>query len=237
MNQIQKSEIHIYRINFSLWKEYIFEESDSLKFLQSDELKKVNNLKFREDKERALMTFYLRRKILSSYLEISPEKIFFNSNRFGKPFIHPDLNSDIRFNYSHSGDYLILAVCNDSELGIDIEEIKEIPELEWLAENNFSDSEFLAFISFNNDKERLNFFYKIWTRKEAILKGMGTGITNDLKQIILFQPPINDSAFTSEFMKYNDWILSDLIVPENYLAALAYQSENLKKLVYFDTIL
>lgn len=86
----------------------------------------------------------------------------------GKPYIlnHPD----VHFNVSHSKNMVVCAVC-DTPVGVDVEIIREYKER--LARRISSDEE-LDIIEKSENKALE--FIKLWTKKEAYLKFLGTGI-------------------------------------------------------------
>ncbi|WP_368887784.1 4'-phosphopantetheinyl transferase superfamily protein, partial [Escherichia coli] len=47
-----------------------------------------------------------------------------------------------------------------------MELVKDLPDMIDLAKNYFSEKELQHFHSLENKIDRINFFYKIWTRKE-----------------------------------------------------------------------
>ena len=69
------------------------------------------------------------------------------------------------FNTAHSGNMVICCGTDIGRIGIDIEQVKEIE----LADYNdyFTPNEW--------DKIKHDGFYDFWTRKEAVLKAIGTG--------------------------------------------------------------
>src|SRR5690606_9432436 len=79
-------------------------------------------------------------------------------------------------------DRLLIAVCR-RPVGVDIEKTRTIPDLEALAAEVFSDEE-LA--SWQNVSRGADAFLGLWTRKEALLKGIGLGITQHLKSVSVF---------------------------------------------------
>src|SRR5690606_17840232 len=82
-------------------------------------------------------------------------KIQFNS--YGKPFI----DQNIFFNLSHSGNYVVCAFFMQ-EIGIDIEEIKEIEIDDF--NKIFTEGERKCLKNSNN---RTNDFFRYWTMKES----------------------------------------------------------------------
>lgn len=233
MKKIIISQIHIYLINFYEDINYL---DRSVDFLSDDEINKVNKMKFESDRNRAFKTFLVRRKILSYYTDISPDRIIIGYNANGKPFVAEEKFVKIKFNYSHSHDFLVFAICLDNEIGVDFEFIKALPDLDNLAVNYFSQEEFCYYQSFKSPEEKLFFFYKIWTRKEALLKAIGTGLTDSLKDLKVFQKSANNNSDLLVNYHKKNWIISDLQVPENFIGSLAYKSEKPKELIYFDSL-
>lgn len=98
----------------------------------------------------------------------------------GKPYIE---NSSFSFNISHSGDFVIGVVspCNS---GIDIEYIKS--RNSGIAKRFFAQAEIEALDNMSDDN-KTNLFYKIWTRKESILKLDGCGISVPLDSFCVLE--------------------------------------------------
>ena len=81
----------------------------------------------------------------------------------------------LRFNVSHSSDLAVIAVCQGRELGVDLEQLRSIGEAERIVESFFSAGEQAEFASIASEARAMAFL-RGWTRKEAILKGLGVGI-------------------------------------------------------------
>lgn len=92
----------------------------------------------------------------------------------GKPFL-PDFPA-VRFNFSHSGEYLALAI-SDSEVGLDIQETKN-PHTDALkiAKRYFTETEYKSLLSCDTPEQRRSLFFLLWTIKEAYLKYLGCGL-------------------------------------------------------------
>lgn len=232
MVQNLESEIHIYTINFSTERNSV---ENYIQFIPEDEKVKVNRSKFSVNRQNSIITYYFRRKILSQYLIIEPSEIEFSYNSYGKPLISEHQRSGIHFNYSHSGEFLIFAISKNIEVGVDIELVKDLPDMIDLAKNYFSEKELQHFHSLENKTDRVNFFYEIWTRKEALLKALGTGIIDDLRSINLMT--LNNITGQPDLIYFlgNSYIIDHIRTPENYISSIAYQSGETHNLVYFDT--
>ena len=106
--------------------------------------------------------------------ETSPLK----KGEHGKPyfeFVSEELSFE--FNISHSGDYVAVAV-GVVPVGVDIQIVQN--NRMKLAGRFFSVEENEALDGLA-DEEKLQRFFQIWTRKEALLKADGCGITIDLR--------------------------------------------------------
>ena len=101
----------------------------------------------------------------------------FISNKFGKPSL-AEKYKRLNFNLSHSSECSVLAFSPNSEIGIDIEKIDPEFEFDLIAKAHFSEAE-NRFID-AGQHESSKRFYTLWTRKEALLKAIGTGIGENL---------------------------------------------------------
>ncbi len=119
------------------------------------------------------------REILGGLLGERPEALRFRAVARGKPELDFPATADgrppLRFNLSHSADLAAIAVCHGHELGIDLEQLRAIGEAERIVESFFSVTEQAEFASIAVEARPLA-FVRGWTRKEAILKGLGVGI-------------------------------------------------------------
>jgi 4'-phosphopantetheinyl transferase len=95
-------------------------------------------------------------------------------NEFGKPIAE----NGVCFNLSHSGDWVLLAV-HSADVGCDIEKLR-YTRYERMGKIVFTERE-LAQIHLAFDK--MNAFYQIWTKKEALLKCMGKGFHRAAKSV------------------------------------------------------
>lgn len=74
-------------------------------------------------------------------------------------------------NISHSGEWILLAITEHGSVGIDIE--KKVPLNITDYQIGFNRHEWDSIIAAKGDE--LEYFYKLWTQKEAVLKAEGSG--------------------------------------------------------------
>lgn len=128
-------------------------------------------------------------------------------DEFGKPYI----DTKTYFNISHSGDYVICAVSKCSKVGIDIEEVKPI-NIDDIKSEVFNEIEISHF---KVSKNPIEFFYKIWTIKEAVLKGEGVGLQKSMNQIKIHG---TQASFLGNY-----WNLGELRIDDRYAANIAFK--------------
>ena len=93
----------------------------------------------------------------------------------GKPFIKGKDN--FHYNLSHAGNWVVIAY-GDSEVGVDVEELRVDTDIEAIARRFFTTEE--QYYVFEEDKNRRQRFFEIWTGKESYLKYLGTGLAKDM---------------------------------------------------------
>ena len=141
------------------------------------EQRREQALKFRHEQGQRLcvLAYQLLKQGLKEEYGISENPIF-EYNEHGKPSIvgHPE----IFFNLSHCKEAAVCVV-SDHPVGIDVESIREYKES--LVRYTMNDDEVLEIES---AADPASAFIRFWTMKEATMKLIGTGISNDMKTII-----------------------------------------------------
>lgn len=164
------------------------------------------------------------RELLASYLDMEPGDIELDRNEHGKPRLL-NADSDLAFNYSHSGDYVAYAFCRGVDVGVDIEFNGRRARVLGISRGFFSPSEYRTLASLPTDEQHEHFF-RLWTLKEAYLKARGEGIHFGLERFrfelgegespvaeIHFADGVDDSP--------QHWQFHSLIFPPGYSLALA----------------
>ena len=149
-------------------------------FINIEKKYKIQNYIHKKDKIRTLFGEILIRSIAKEKLNIKNKDIIFNKNEYGKPFLkgYPKFN----FNISHSGDFVVCAVDNES-IGIDVEEVKAM-EYKEIAKRFFNKEE-VNYILKEELEQQLDKFYEIWTLKESYIKCRGKGLSIPLESFTI----------------------------------------------------
>jgi 4'-phosphopantetheinyl transferase len=155
------------------------EPGPELALLAADEKERAARFVRARDRRRFVRCRAALREILGGLLAQSPGSIRFRARGQGKPELDSGLWSHgppaLRFNVSHSADLALIAVCRGRELGVDLEQIRPISEAERIVASFFSLTEQAEFAVLADEAKSLAFI-RGWTRKEAVLKGLGSGL-------------------------------------------------------------
>jgi 4'-phosphopantetheinyl transferase len=203
-----QTEVHLWRVNL-----FCEHESHWRGTLSADEQQRADRYVFAPDRRRFSVTRAILRTILGRYVHSAPESLCFQFSKFGKPSLSPSQNSGgIQFSVAHSGDYSLLAFGLAIHLGVDVECLHVQRIVPDLAKAVLSPTEYLSFLALpNTEHERA--FCDAWTRKEAIVKALGGGlsISLDSAEVEQARPPA--------------WSVFNIEMDADYSAALAVKAQ------------
>ncbi len=144
--------------------------------LSPDERSRADRFVFAHDRDRFRVGHGRLREILAGYVGVPAGELRFAYGEHGKPRLSLDGPAP-HFNLSHSDDQAALAVSHDVEVGVDIEKVRMVER--GLARRFFGAAE-IAALEALPDEQWLDGFFRCWTRKEAVLKATGVGLTLSL---------------------------------------------------------
>jgi 4'-phosphopantetheinyl transferase len=192
--------------------------------LSPDELQRGNRLIDKERRDRFFVGRGLLREALAGYLEVKPAAVTIAEQEFGKPHLPEQEGCDgIRFNVSHAGGAILIAVSKGREVGCDLEELRQDLEFRPMAERYFSQREREELFGLPA-AEQLAAFYRCWTRKEAYLKAAGSGFSQPSTGFdVTLLPGAGPAllAHRGDPEEIERWEIRDVEVPQPYCAALA----------------
>jgi 4'-phosphopantetheinyl transferase len=177
---LKPEQVHLWTVSFDLPDRKVNELGE---LLSDEELKKAERFRFLHLKRQYIVFHATLRKILASYLGLNESEIVFIHNDYGKPAVAEHINpSNLQFSMSRSLETGVYAFMLNNEIGIDIERINPLPDMESIVNRHFSINEKNIFDGLDHN-EKINWFYTVWTRKEALLKAVGTGLYLPLENI------------------------------------------------------
>src|SRR5262249_7275622 len=117
------------------------------------------------------------RYLLGHYLHCDPAKVSLVYGLKGKPAVESP--SSLQFNMTHSGDLAVIAFTVHREIGVDVEQIRPLADMQQIANRFFCTEEATEIMS-APQTERERAFFLCWTRKEAYIKATGDGLSAPL---------------------------------------------------------
>ncbi|HVT57685.1 MAG TPA: 4'-phosphopantetheinyl transferase superfamily protein [Thermoanaerobaculia bacterium] len=157
--------------------------------LAPDEWQRANRFRFDRHRRQYVVGRGALRHLLAAYLGTPPGQIHFTYGPRGKPFLAPPQAADgLQFNLSNSSDLALAAFVRGPEIGVDLEYLKPMSDLEKIAERFFSASERAALRALPPEQKKEAFF-NCWTRKEAYLKAVGEGLAARLDSFAVTLAP------------------------------------------------
>jgi len=202
-------------------------QDDWQALLSPDESGRMARYRFPRDQQDYLFARGMLRILLGAYVELAPERLSFSYSNQGKPSLaNSDVKERVSFNLSHTNGAAMLAVCQTGEIGADIEAEREDVEIEQIASRFFSLAEREELMQVPEECRRAAFL-RCWTRKEALLKAKGGGLSLPLD---VFDVSIGSSenrvtlitrADPSEAAK---WLILPVPVPHGFAAAVAVET-------------
>lgn len=210
---LSPDKIEIWRIKLSSNKTRI---SGFYKLLAPEEKTRSTSFFHEADTHRFIIGKAMLRILLGNYLNTSPESLTFSTGMNNKPVLNFQSKSIIDFNISHSGDYILIAIA-DKPVGIDIEHYNIDSGSQEIMKVVFSKKE-MSFITEQAHPDKT--FYKLWTRKEALLKATAKGLNNDIPDI----PCLNGNHFVSHMQlnSYENWRVNNFNIDEQHTGSIAY---------------
>ena len=121
------------------------------------------------------------------------------------------------FNLSHTDNLILIAIAN-SQVGVDVEKIDRNADKEGIIKHFFSEREQTSYFSQPENQKELA-FVKGWTRKEAILKATGEGLSSMKNYEVSFEPKTDIPIINS--ISENNFKIKDFTPKDGYAACLA----------------
>ena len=205
--------------------------------MSAEEKQRANRYKFAEHKNRFIIFHGFMREVLAQYIDIKPAAIRYSKGEKGKPYLENPLVTPLQFNLSHTKDIAILAIASQGEVGVDIENLDRKTDWQGIVKRFFTDQEQQVLFALPEDKQR-HAFYELWTRKEAYMKVLGTGLSLSPTDFSLTVPPEKPALIqhhSEKFKTDKDIQFKKISLPanlNNYFATIASEFK-IKSLNHF----
>ena len=199
-----------------------------LHLLSADEQARAARFVRPRDTERFVVGRGKLRQILALYTGVPASDLSFS---YG-PQDKPELPDGPVFNLSHSDGWAALVVApgakTDTQLGVDIEAERQVED--GVAARFFSAREY-ATLSALPARDWMGGFYRCWTRKEAVIKAAGSGLSTPLDSFDVTLAPGDPARITrvsGDLAPVGAWSLFHLDIAPGFVGAIAAVTDRKK---------
>ena len=225
--QIKKEELHVWWANL---RDFDLAVPALWAVLSQWERARAERFSILRDKEDFIIRHGMLRMLLGLYVGCYPSRLDLSMGPNGKPELHSHFETDgVHFNLSYSGDVVLYGFTGACPIGVDVEQIQPIPHCERIARKTFSPAETESLMALPR-KLRIDRFFDLWTRKEALLKAAGDGLRSSQKDRPHIVPRSDSSRFAQPAPPADtpaEWHVHSFSPREGYIAAVAFQKPDL----------
>jgi 4'-phosphopantetheinyl transferase len=215
------TEIHIWQASLAVTSNALEQFACTLSL---DEQQRAERFRLPRDSHRFIASRGILRTLLGRYLQIAPKQLQFSYGASGKPALADALAHGLRFNLSHSEDLMLCAIARCGCIGIDLEHLRPVNNLEDLTQRFFSPQEHAA-IHALPDARRLRSFFQHWTCKEALLKATGEGLMSlSAIELAIERDHAELVNWHNSAKPASAWLLELFTPTPHYVAAIAADS-------------
>ncbi len=222
------SNVHVWLASLRI-KDHVFDHIQQ--FLSPDERIRADQYMHSTVRRTYVSTRGILRDILARYMNCHAVDVTFNYSPEGKPAISlAEQPAGLEFNLSHSSGFLAVAVAQGLKVGVDIERLRRVPDMDLISARFFSKNERGA-ISGLPDEDKPDGFFRCWTRKEAYLKATGNGLSIPLDSFEVSVEPDNPIHMRSNRIDPNEvtrWSFFSFIPEDGFIGALVIESPQVR---------
>jgi len=201
------------------------EEAGLRRDLTPEEGERATRYRHAAAREQFVRSRAALRRLLAANLGCTPHEVEVVANADGKPMLR---GGGLQFNVSHTDGVVLIALA-DTPVGVDVERLRDMPGAAGLVGRYFSEPEQRQFAALPGTLQTAGFF-RGWTCKEAVLKGIGCGV-RELDRCFVELHPDAPPAILGPPETASAWrVVTWQPTPET-LAALAVATKNAAVLV------
>jgi 4'-phosphopantetheinyl transferase len=186
--------------------------------LSEQELSKYKGIKAAKQRELFCLRKGVTRILLRELFDTCDLQYAYDHN--GKPYI-VDNSRNIKFNISHSKEYLLIGTSEQIDIGVDVEKINYKLDYALIAKSILSTEELILFNSYN-ETQRFRSFYKAWVQKEAASKAVGLGLALGFNSFsVNINPELNNEEYSIKISNINYCLRLRVSLENDYALAIA----------------
>jgi 4'-phosphopantetheinyl transferase len=219
---LAEHEVHVWRAWLDL---DAISTSRFYSTLSPEEKTRAAGFVLARDRDRFTVTHGILRQVLGRYLYMPPANVPIKVGPHGKPALSNEAKKDpapLHFNLSHSDGLGLFAFSLESEVGIDVEQIRPEVAKEGIEEAYFSAREQRELDALPAES-RAEGFFRCWTRKEAYVKAGGEGLLLPLDSFDTSLTPGQPAVLHR--VDQERWSLYSVCPEPGFIAAVVVESK------------
>ena len=220
--------VHVWRIDLDADAGTI---PSLLELLSGEERVRAARFRSTEMRLRFVVAHGALRLILSHYAAAPAASLRFTAAAGGKPFI---AGAPIAFSLAYAETLALCAVAAEGHIGVDVERLRPLEDGEAVVRQYFAPGERAQYEA-AAPADRVATFFSAWTRKEAFVKAVGTGLQHALSSFEVEATPSAESPHLSlpAEPSVSTWHLRSFVPRPGYIAALA-MDRDIQPLTFLD---
>ena len=212
---LSENEVHVVLVDLT-----DFELATFASILDADECRRAASFRSRDDRDRFIASHVAFREVVGAVLHKPPADVRWSIGGNNKPLV---VGSTLGVNLSHSGERAAIALAWRRDVGVDIEQVRELDDLEPAAVA-FSRAEHRELLSYQGDGRR-DAFYRVWVGKEAFLKARGDGLGGPLTSFdVSAEQGCEEALVANRLDDGRIWSIHRVDAGRDYAAAIAASS-------------
>jgi 4'-phosphopantetheinyl transferase len=220
--KLTQGEVQVWRIDLS---HADADDTEYLRVLSSEETERAARLRAGQVRNQFLAGRSCVRTLLGAHLGIAAEEVPIFAAEYGKPELASPYSGRGHFNVAHSRSTVLVALNLTGPVGIDIEYLDRTTEVEEVARHSLTEQEAALMMAIDDTSAKAKFFFERWTRKEAVVKADGRGLSLPLTS---FEAPAESSSRPSavtildmDQVSQRTYFVRDIAIVEGTACAVA----------------
>ncbi len=225
-------ELHIAEDEVHVWAAGLDRDASVIRematLLDDEERDRASRFRRRVDRDRFIVSHGVLRRVLARYARKPAQSLRFRRDRFGKPSLAH--RTDVSFNLAHAEGVALIAVTIGRPVGVDVERVTDLDDAFDVAEICFAPAERRVLHAAPAAHVSATFF-NCWTRKEAFIKAVGTGLSAPLQAFEVTLAPDTPARLcrvSGSARVAATWTMEALEPAPGYVGALAVRRPHVR---------
>lgn len=181
-------------------------------WLSPEELERAERVRVMRARDEFVVGRALLRVLAGQATGVVPRSVEISVGAMGKLRV-----PGVECNVAHSRGMVALALARDAAIGVDVEAQDRAVEALDVARDTFAPGE-VEEIEAAREGERTAIFCRIWTKKEAVLKAHGQGLT---KRLDTFAVSAREPGEAAVVLDDGSFFVREIVAPDGFVAAVA----------------